>query len=37
MQGKDDAAIHAAFRSFVDEYQPDKVDSPTQSPGVISS
>jgi hypothetical protein len=37
MQGKDDAAIRAAFRSFVDEYKPDKVDSPTQSPGVISS
>jgi hypothetical protein len=37
MQGKDDDAIHAEFLRFAEANKPDKVDGPTQSPGVIWS
>jgi len=35
-QGKDGAALHAAFGDFISRHDPGNTDGPTQQPGVIS-
>ncbi len=34
-QGKDDAALHAAFGTFLRDHKPEDAAGPTQSPGVV--